>query len=55
MCVSNFLLDPHIKSLAMDELTLALPPAPKLFSAVQIPGSQKATKPTTTIWKSVDR
>jgi precorrin-6B methylase 1 len=30
-------------------LTLALPPAPRLLSAVQMPGSQKATKPTITI------
>ena len=33
----------------------AFPPAPRLFKAVQIPGSQNATSPTMTIWNRTDR
>lgn len=36
-------------------LTEAFPPAPKLFNAVQIPGSQNATRPTITIWNRTER
>lgn len=36
-------------------LTDALPPAPRLLSAVQIPGSQNATSPTIMIWNRHER